>query len=35
MARGAAEIKVVCTGFDPFEELNADITVDFALAVFG
>ena len=35
MARGAAEIKVVCTGFDPFEEINADITVDFALAVFG
>ena len=35
MARGAAEIKVVCTGFDPFEEINADITVDFALAMFG
>lgn len=35
MARGTAEIKVVCTGFAPFEEIDADVTVDFALAVFG
>lgn len=35
MARGPVEVRVVCTGFDANEEINASVTVDFSLAVFG
>ena len=35
MARGPIEVRVVCTGFDPNEEINASVTVNYSLALFG
>lgn len=35
VARGQAEFKVVCTGFDPETPVTATVTLDFSIALFG
>lgn len=35
VARGTAEFKVVCTGFDPETPVTATIGMDFSIALFG
>jgi hypothetical protein len=35
IARGNAEFLVNCSGFEPNEAINADVSIEFSLALFG